>query len=100
LEDAGYHRSRDDRHRQGAFPVTEPVEVFLSYSRNDQDAAVLLHTQLERAGLSVFKDDKNIRWNERWLDKLQEAVEGCRSFMVLVGRDGVKRWIGAETEVA
>jgi formylglycine-generating enzyme required for sulfatase activity len=80
--------------------VTEPVEVFLSYSRNDADAATLLHTQLERAGLAVFKDDENIRWSDLWLDKLQEAVDGCSAFVVLVGRDGVKRWIGAETQVA
>jgi formylglycine-generating enzyme required for sulfatase activity len=74
--------------------------VFLSYSRNDQKAATLLHTQLERAGLSVFKDDKNIRWSDLWLDRLQEAVDGCGAFVVLVGRDGVRRWIGAETQVA
>lgn len=74
-------------------------DIFLSYSRNDQNAATLLHTQLERAG-TVFKDDKKIRWNDLWLDKLQEAVDGCGAFVVLVGRDGVRRWIGAETQVA
>jgi formylglycine-generating enzyme required for sulfatase activity len=80
--------------------VTEPVEVFLSYSRNDRNAAALLHTQLKGAGLSVFKDDKSIRWSDAWLDKLQDAVDGCGAFVVLVGRDGVRRWIGAETQVA
>jgi formylglycine-generating enzyme required for sulfatase activity len=86
---------------EGVAGVSKPaVEVFLSYSRNDQGAATLLHAQLERAGLSVFKDDKNIRWSDLWLDKLQEAVDGCDAFVVLVGRDGVKRWIGAETQVA
>jgi formylglycine-generating enzyme required for sulfatase activity len=74
--------------------------VFLSYSRNDQDAATLLHTQLERAGLSVFKDDENIRWSDLWLDRLQEAVDECGTFVVLVGRDGVRRWVGAEMQVA
>ena len=37
---------------------------------------------------------------ELWLDRLQEAVDGCGAFVVLVGRDGVRRWIGAETQVA
>jgi hypothetical protein len=27
-------------------------------------------------------------------------VEACGAFVVLVGRDGVRRWIGAETQVA
>ncbi len=80
--------------------MTEAVKVFLSYSCNDQNAATLLHMQLKRAGLSVFKDDKNIRWSDLWLDRLQDAVESCNAFVVLVGRDGVKRWIGAETQVA
>jgi hypothetical protein len=78
----------------------ERDHVFLSYRHNDRNAAALLYTQLQRAGLSVFKDDKNIRWTERWLDKLQEAVDGGGAFVVLVGRDGVRRWIGAETQVA
>ena len=80
--------------------MSEKFDVFLSYSRNDQDAATLLHTQLQRAGLSVFKDDEKIRWSDVWLDRLQEAVDGCSAFVVLVGRDGVRRWIGAETQVA
>jgi formylglycine-generating enzyme required for sulfatase activity len=48
----------------------------------------------------VFKDDERIRAGELWLDHLQEAVGGCGAFVVLVGRDGVRRWIGAETQVA
>jgi formylglycine-generating enzyme required for sulfatase activity len=80
--------------------VTDNTDVFLSYSHNDLDAAALLHTQLESAGLSVFRDEKGIRWSDQWLDRLQEAVSTCKSFVVLVGRDGVRRWIGAETQVA
>jgi hypothetical protein len=71
--------------------------VFLSYSRNDLEAAAQLRGQLDRYGLSVFKDDERIRCGELWLNRLQEAVDACGSFVVLVGRDGVRRWIGAET---
>ncbi len=80
--------------------MTEAADVFLSYSRNDPDAAALLRAQLERAGLGVFKDDMSIREGELWLDKLQAAVDGCGAFVVLIGRDGVRRWIGAETQAA
>ena len=48
----------------------------------------------------MFKDDESIREGELWLDRLQEAVDRCGAFVVLVGRDGVRRWIGAETQVA
>ena len=80
--------------------MTEHSDVFLSYSRNDRAAAVTLRGQLERCGLSVFHDVESIRASDLWLDRLQEAVGGCGTFVVLVGRDGVRRWIGAETQVA
>jgi hypothetical protein len=75
-------------------------DVFLSYSRNDLQAAAVLRAQLAQSGLSVFKDDDSIRAGDRWLDRLQAAIDGCASFVVLVGRDGVGRWIGAETQAA
>jgi formylglycine-generating enzyme required for sulfatase activity len=80
--------------------VTDRYEVFLSYSRNDLDAATNLRGQLERRGLAVFWDKASIREGELWLSRLQEVVDACGSFVVLVGRDGVRRWIGAETQVA
>ena len=80
--------------------MTDRYHVFLSYSRNDQGAADNLRGQLDKHGLSVFKDDDSIREGDLWLDRLQEAVDGCGAFVVLVGRDGVRRWIGAETQVA
>ncbi len=80
--------------------MTDQYHVFLSYSRNDLEAAAMLRRQLEQHGLAVFKDDQSIREGDLWLDRLQQAVDGCSHFVVLVGRDGVRRWIGAETQVA
>jgi hypothetical protein len=74
--------------------------VFLSYSSNDLAAATALHDNLARRGLSVFFDKTELRAGDRWLDRLQAAVDGCGAFVVLVGRDGVARWVGAETQAA
>lgn len=79
---------------------SQPESVFLSYSRNDREAAVNLRGQLIQQGLSVFKDDDSIREGDLWLDRLQRAVNACGAFVVQIGRDGVGRWIGAETQVA
>lgn len=75
-------------------------DVFLSYSRSDPEATANLRSQLEKAGLSVFKDDQSIREGDLWLTRLQEVLDGCGGFVVLVGRDGVRRWMGAETQTA
>jgi hypothetical protein len=74
--------------------------VFLSYSGNDLAAAAALHDYLARLGLSVFFDKTELQAGDRWLDRLQAAVDGCGAFVVLVGRDGVARWVGAETQAA
>ena len=92
--------SADGEAMAGGGKLAGGHQVFLSYSRNDLDAAALLRAQLERAGLSVFKDDESIREGDLWLERLQQAVDACGAFVVLVGRDGVRRWIGAETQVA
>lgn len=76
------------------------AQIFLSYSRNDLTEANSLLQGLEQAGLDVFKDDRSLRSGDRWLTNLQQAVAECGAFVVLVGRDGVRRWIGAEVEVA
>jgi hypothetical protein len=60
--------------------VPDHTDVFLSYSRNDGEAAINLRAQLQRRGLSVFKDDERIRAGELWLNRLQEAVGGCDAF--------------------
>jgi formylglycine-generating enzyme required for sulfatase activity len=81
-------------------PVTNHHDVFLSYSHADLDVATNLRGQLDRCGLTVFRDQERLREGDLWLEALQEAVDACGSFVVLVGRDGVRRWVGAETQVA
>ncbi|MDJ0805857.1 MAG: SUMF1/EgtB/PvdO family nonheme iron enzyme [Gammaproteobacteria bacterium] len=77
---------------------TEPI--FLSYSRTDHAAAIGLRHALEQAGLQVFRDVDSIRVGDNWMESLQEALQNCSSFILLIGRDGVRRWVGAEVQVA
>ncbi|BDI05983.1 SUMF1/EgtB/PvdO family nonheme iron enzyme [Sphaerotilus microaerophilus] len=73
-------------------------EVFISYHRATHLAqADLLHRALLARGLTVFKDDASLRASDRWLDALGEALQGCRRFVVLLGPQGLGRWVGAET---
>jgi len=72
----------------------------LSYSHRDAEAAARLRLQLERAGFRVFQDLQRIHPSDEWLGELQEALAACRIFVVLVGDEGVRRWVGAEVDVA
>lgn len=79
--------------------MTDHCQVFLSYSHTDGEACIALRTALEQAGLTVFRDD-SIRAGDRWITRLEEALQGCAAFVLLVGRSGVRRWVGAEAQVA
>jgi hypothetical protein len=81
-------------------PVADVGAVFLSYSRTDRDACIAMRTALEQAGFSVYRDEDSNRIGDRWIARLEEALERCSAFVVLVGRDGVRRWVGAEVQVA
>ncbi len=78
----------------------ESGPVFLSYSRSDRDACIALRTALEKASLPVFRDEDAIRVGDRWMTRLEEALQLCSAFVLLVGRNGVERWVGAEVQVA
>jgi hypothetical protein len=75
-------------------------QVFLSYSRADRDASIALRAALEQAALSVYRDEDANRAGDQWLSRLEQTLEGCSAFVVLVGRDGVRRWVAAETHSA
>ncbi|HND35729.1 MAG TPA: SUMF1/EgtB/PvdO family nonheme iron enzyme, partial [Nitrosomonas sp.] len=50
--------------------------------------------------LSVFQDAISIRAGDRWVTKLEEALRHCSAFVVLIGGEGIQRWVGAEVQVA
>ncbi|MCB1949145.1 toll/interleukin-1 receptor domain-containing protein, partial [Nitrosomonas sp.] len=75
-------------------------QVFISYSRTNRDACLALRMALEQAGLSVFQDEDAIRVGDRWVTRLEQALQQCTAFVLLVGRDGIQRWVGAEVQVA
>jgi formylglycine-generating enzyme required for sulfatase activity len=74
--------------------------IFVSYSRNDREACIALRAALKAAGFDVFTDEESIQLGERWLTRLEEALNSSCGFVLLVGRDGVQRWVGAEAQVA
>ncbi|MDD5394103.1 MAG: SUMF1/EgtB/PvdO family nonheme iron enzyme [Thiothrix sp.] len=79
--------------------MAEP-HIFLSYSRTNLEAAVALRTELEKAGFTVFRDEDSIRAGDSWMERLQTALQGCSAFVLLYGREGVRRWVGAEVQYA
>jgi hypothetical protein len=52
-----------------------PQQIFLSYRRTDREACIALRLALEQAGLPVFQDEAAIRTGDRWLSRLEDALQ-------------------------
>ncbi|MFN0086473.1 MAG: SUMF1/EgtB/PvdO family nonheme iron enzyme [Blastocatellia bacterium] len=72
-------------------------QIFLSYARDDRDAAERIHAFLTDAGLGVFIDFKSISHGEDWDKAIERALKECSRMVLLLSdssmpeRDEVER---------
>ncbi|MEX2513040.1 MAG: toll/interleukin-1 receptor domain-containing protein [Cyclobacteriaceae bacterium] len=57
--------------------------VFLSYSRDDLQAAKLVQQELESKGIKVWRDQDSIYGGERWPQAIGEGIAGKSLFVLL-----------------
>lgn len=75
-------------------------DVFLSYSRENQETARLFAEALQRAGLSVWWDD-TLSAGEAYDEVTERALEGAKAVVVLWSKASVaSRWVRAEATSA
>jgi len=61
--------------------------IFLSYAREDEDAARRLKAGLERHGCTVWYDRERLKPGGNWHNHLQEEVQGrCSLFLSVISR--------------
>ena len=88
-------------HRENSLlAMSAPPTVFVSHSHVDHAAALALVDALRAVNVDTFLDARNLHSGDRWLDALQVRIADCTAFVVLVGSQGVQRWVGAEVSVA
>jgi hypothetical protein len=85
-----------ERHPQGAAPIpttqaqtpapaSQIGGVFISYSHEDIDAALLLSAELEKIGAGVIWFDKRrLKPGDEWDAKIKAAVKSCDLFLPLL----------------
>ena len=59
-------------------------EIFISYSRHDQEFTDSLIQGLEQNGLQVWVDRENIEAGDLWRAAISRAIAGCDAFLVLL----------------
>jgi hypothetical protein len=65
-------------------------EIFLSYSRHDQQFADSLTNSLETHGIQVWVDQQNLQGGDSWRSAISEAITGCDAFVVVLSPDSVR----------
>ena len=74
--------------------------IFISYSRKDQTYATQLADDIRKHGFDVWIDDR-IDYGERWFDEIEEAIDGCAAFVVIMSPASRKsKWVQREIMIA
>jgi TolB-like protein/Tfp pilus assembly protein PilF len=65
---------------------TAPTAVFLSYAREDTDAARRIADALRGFGVEVWFDQNELRGGDTWDQKIRGQIKTCALFMPIVSR--------------
>lgn len=76
------------------------ARYFFSYSGIDRPLAAQIVTGLQGAGMDVFWDQTGIGWGEDWIDKLAHELTHCDAYILLLGSQGIQRWVEPELKAA
>jgi hypothetical protein len=69
-------------------------DLFVSYSRHDQDIVYDIAGRLRAMGLSIFLDAWKIRPFERLVDQLQDGIQNARSCLIFFSEHAARSpWV-------
>lgn len=70
--------------------MTQPPEVFVSYSRADQDRVLELAAKLRAAGVSLWIDQGAIDAASVWSEQIVRALETAKALLLIVTQESVQ----------
>ena|ERR1700685_3013386 len=65
------------------------VDVFLSYSRVDQDLVQQVANRLRKAELTVWDPERDLLPGSEWASELQAALESAKAMIVFISPEAV-----------
>ena len=82
-------------------PVDSPVrQIFLSYSRSDQDQVEQIAIRLDRAGYRVWFDRVKLIPGDSWSDQLDQALRESSHCLVCISQGAARPWQREEVRTA
>ncbi|NTU56684.1 MAG: toll/interleukin-1 receptor domain-containing protein, partial [Anaerolineales bacterium] len=65
-------------------------EIFISYSRRDQEFVTRLASDLNAQVAGVWFDQSAIQPGEKWHDEIMEGIRDCKAFVLVLSPDAVE----------
>lgn len=76
-------------------------EIFISYSRRDQEFVTRLASDLNAQVAGVWFDQSAIQAGEKWHDEIMEGIRDCRAFVLVLSPDSMEsRYVREEVNKA
>ena len=65
-------------------------DIFISYSRRDQEFVTRLASDLDAQVAGVWFDQSDIQLGEKWHDEIMEGIRGCKAFILVLSPDAAE----------
>ena len=76
-------------------------EIFISYSRRDQEFVTRLASDLNAQVAGVWFDQSSIQLGEKWHDEIMEGIRDCKAFILVLSPDAMEsRYVHEEVNKA
>ena len=78
-----------------------PKDIFISYSRRDQEFVTRLANDLNAQVAGVWLDQSAIQAGEKWRDEIMDGIRDCKAFILVLSPDAVgSKHVRAEVKSA
>lgn len=76
-------------------------DIFISYSRRDQEFVTRLAADLDRQVAGAWFDQSTIQVGQKWHDEIMEGIRECRAFVLVLSPDAAEsRYVREEVNKA
>jgi hypothetical protein len=65
-------------------------DIFISYSRRDQEFVTRLASDLDTQVANVWFDQSTIQLGQKWHDEIMDGIRGCKAFILVLSPDSIE----------
>lgn len=76
-------------------------DIFISYSRRDQEFVTRLASDLDAQVANVWFDQSTIQLGQKWHDEIMDGIRECKAFILVLSPDSMKsKYVHEEVDKA